>query len=341
MTIEKGQRKMKRTNRRTLFAGLLTGGLLVGLFVLVSLTSRASSSASLKVVAGGGYQNEEIEVRFTGFDADETLSLWQTYPDYKVLPHANVSVNDQGEAIVKVPMDSTMPVGRHALSAYGTSSERLAIGEFDLYASEPDLATGVEVYVSSDQGNAQGSVFSFMGAGYNPSEPISIWITHPDGSVEGLKSVVAGDDTTFTFEFIPNGTHGEGTYYLTAFGRASNKTGVVAFTIERGDFLAAEAGAVLEVSPNRVEQLGYITLTGSGFEAGEIIGLWLTLPNGSVVSLYEGVTLNGSFREEIYLPAVIPEGGLPAGSHQFSAYGQASQRRAVTSFELLPGNGLK
>lgn len=332
---------MKGTNRKTLFAGILSGMLLVGLFMLVSLTSRASPTASLEIVAGSGYQNSEVVVNFTGFEPGETLTLWQTFPDYKVLPRTNVSVDSQGKATARLHIDSTIPLGRHALSAHGNHSERLAIGEFEIYAPEPDLTPGVQVFVSSEQGNAQGSIFAFTGAGYNPEEPVSIWITHPDGSVEGLKSVSSNEDTTFSFEFIPNETHGEGTYYLTAFGRASNKTGVVAFTIERGDFLAAEEGSVLEVSPHRAEQLGYVILTGYGFEAGEVVGLWLTLPDGSVASLYEGITLNGSFREEIYLPAVIPEGGLPAGSHQFSAYGQTSQRRAVTSFELLPGNGLK
>lgn len=335
------------TKRKAFLGGslVLVLVLLVGLYVVTSLTTRASeeetastgTTATLVVPAGEGYQQSYIEVNLAGFGPSESVTIWQTFPDYKVLPRGEVYTDSNGEKVFTLSMDSSLPVGQHALSAHGNISDRLAIGYFDLHGPELPAEDMASVTVTSSN-NQQGSPVVFEGSGYQGAEPVSLWVTRPDGTVVdlGIKRTEYGK---FSAQFIPDVSAGEGTYYITGYGRSSERTGIGSFVLSRADHVINIGVATLDIEPTQAEQLDVVSLTGTGFSPGEVVGLWLTLPDGSVATLYEGVTMDGSFREQIYLPAVIPEGGLPAGYHDFTAYGHSSQKRAVVSLELLPGNG--
>lgn len=324
---------MSGTQRKTLFASGLILVLLTSLYVIWTLHTRASEEstpvAKLVVTNDKGYQQEYVEVKLTGFAPQESVTLWQTFPDFKVLPRGEVYTNSAGEAVTNLFMDSSLPVGTHALSGHGNASSALAIGSFDLIATIPTTSSEVSVVVTSTD-NRQGSTVTVEGAGYQGSEPVSLWLTRPDGSVADL-GIVRTDGGAFSHAFVPGIEDGEGTYYITGFGRTSQRTGIASFTLARADYMSEVGVATLDVEPAQVQQLDTIALTGHSFAPGEVVGLWLTLPDGSVVTLYEGVTTDGSFREQIYLPAVIPEGGLPAGHHEFSAYGHSSGKRAIVS----------
>ncbi len=336
------ERLKKQKMLRILLASGLSLCLLVGLYVAVSLSTRASTmdTAIVTVASGKAYQSQEAEIRLFGFVANETVTLWQTFPDYKVLPLGEFSTNGAGEAVFNLHMDAELPVGRHAMSAHGNISDILAIGYFDLVVPEEAIERNVNIDVKPINGDQQGDRFSFRGSGYKISEPVSLWVTRPDGSVEDLGIVGSGERGSFEYSYLPGPEDPEGVYHITGYGRSSEVTGIGSFKVNRGDYLGETEAATLEIEPAQVSQLDNIVVTGTGFEPGEVIGLWLTLPDGSVVSLYSGVTMNGSFRENIYLPAVIPEGGLPVGTHDFTAYGNSSGKRAVAPFVLLPGNGM-
>ncbi len=326
------------TRRTILFALASSCLLLIGLYVMTSLQASATQVAPvLALPDGGGIQNETIEVHLAGFAPGESITLWQTFPNYKVLPLHNVTANRDGEATTNLFIDPSIPVGTHALSARGNSSDALAMVSFPVHAPEVALKNSVEI-VLVESGFQQGTPFTFAGSGYDPSEPVSLWLTLPDGAVRDLQIVQAGDGE-FTYSFTPGVEDPIGTYQITAFGRSSERTAITSFEVEAADYLIEAAPATLEVFPSQVRQLDVVTITGHGFDAGEVVSLWLTLPDGAVVTLYEGVTMTGAFQERVYLPAVIPEGGLPVGVHNFSAYGSTSGRRAVASFELLPGSG--
>ncbi len=336
---------MKRKNiLRLLLASGLSLGLVVGLYVAVSLGTRAATvddTAIVTVSSGKAYQSQKAEVRLFGFGANETVTLWQTFPNYKVLPLGEFTTNGAGEAVFNITMDASQPVGRHAMSAHGNTSDILAIGEFELLAQEPPTAQAVTIDVKPINGDQQGHRFSFRGTGYKTSEPVSLWLTRPDGSVVDLGIVNSSSERGgFEYSYVSGPEDPEGVYHITGYGRSSETTGIGSFKINRGDYLGETEAASLEIEPAQVRQLDNIVVTGSGFEPGELIGLWLTLPDGSVVTLYSGVTMNGSFRENIYLPAVIPEGGLPIGTHDFTAYGDSSGKRAIAPFEILPGSGM-
>ena len=80
-------------------------------------------------------------------------------------------------------------------------------------------------------------------------------------------------------------------------------------------------------------QLDTVAVAGAGFTPGEKVSLWITLPNGIVLDLFSGITVDGTFVERIVLPP------LSVGTHYISAYGLTSGERAVAPLELLAGNG--
>ncbi len=182
----------------------------------------------------------------------------------------------------------------------------------------------------------QGYCFDFMGEGYAAEEEISVWLRMPDGSVsdDGLETeFLSESDGSFGYYVCFGRLSAEGTYAFTGYGNSSGRTGIVEFELERGDYIEAPNDATLIVVPGEAEQLDTVTLIGTGFLPGEKISLWITLPNGVVLSLFSGITQDGTFEEEVTVPP------LPIGTHYISAYGHTSGIRAVATLELLPGDG--
>lgn len=109
---------------------------------------------------------------------------------------------------------------------------------------------------------------------------------------------------------------------------------------ERGARLAAFGTTTANYNGREVEaarQREQVVLSGEDFAPGELIGVWLTLPDGSVMGLDNDdveAGRDGHFAVEIGLGA-----GLPTGLHRFSARGQESGRGAIAEFVLLPGQG--
>lgn len=109
---------------------------------------------------------------------------------------------------------------------------------------------------------------------------------------------------------------------------------------ERGARLAAFGTRTANYNGREVEaalQREQVVLSGEDFAPGELIGVWLTLPDGSVFGLDNDDVQAGSdghFALEVGLGS-----GLPTGLHRFSARGQESGRGAIAEFVLLPGQG--
>jgi hypothetical protein len=308
--------------------------LFVSLLALPLAPVAAQSSATLSVSPGSAPQNSVVTFAFAGFGDSDIVSLWLTLPDQSVLALGDVEVSDAGDGSLDVFLDSSFPVGVHYFSARGNRSGALARTRFELTSGgSTDNSPGVEIAVDSET-LPQGECFTYTGSGYAGGEALGVWITRPDGSVLGLSDIATAADGSFEDVICFGRLAKEGTYRYTAYGKQSDQTGIATFVLQRGDYLSTPAGnATLEVQPGTAKQLDVVTLVGKGFLPGELISLWLTLPDGRVITLFEGYTEDGSFAEEIQLPP------LPVGRHYFSAYGNSSGIRAVAAFDLLPGDG--
>lgn len=307
--------------------------LIAGILALPASPAMAQSAA-LSVTPTSAPQNSSVTFTFSGFTAGEVVSLWLTLPDYSVMSLGDVTVNSSGGGELPVFISSEFPTGVHYFSARGNRSQRLAVARFELTLGQGATpSAGVQINVDIVQ-KPQGQCFIFSGSGYRAGETISVWIRFPANEIEDLGKIAASSGGAFQDEICFGRLDPEGLYYYTAYGNASQRTGIATFNLRRGDYLGVQPGAAtLLVQPASARQLEVVTLIGTGFRAGEVVSLWVTLPDGVVLPLFRGVTADGTFAEDIRLPP------LPIGRHYFSAYGQTSGLRAVAAFDLLPGDG--
>ncbi len=113
-----------------------------------------------------------------------------------------------------------------------------------------------------------------------------------------------------------------------------------AFAQERGATLVAEGTTTMMVGGQTVassRQLESVVIVGVGFTPGEFVGLWVTLPDGSVVGLDDDdlrADDDGEFGVELGLGP-----RLPVGLHRFTARGKNSGVGAIVPFYLMAGRG--
>jgi hypothetical protein len=318
--------------------GLLSLALLLGVLAQPGTSVQAQSEASITVQPETAPQSSTITLLLSGFRPEESVNIWQTLPDFSVANLGNFDMDETGAASVSVFVDSNTPTGTHAFTARGNESLRQDTAFFELTLGEgaaPD--TVVQIQVRSDV-EGQGGTFAFSGSGFDPNEGIALWINLPDNTVEGLGTIRANAEGVFQYELTLGGDYPAGIYQLTAYGLDSDLTGIVTFQLLPGSATGEPAGRpdpVLVVRPADVVQFETVTIEGQNFGRDEDVSLWVTLQNGSVAPLVEGVdtTDDGFFAFEYQL------GQFPVGTHTITAQGQSSRLIATTTLVVRPGVG--
>ncbi len=176
------------------------------------------------------------------------------------------------------------------------------------------------------------------GTGFTAGELIGLWLTLPDGSVIGLDDDELRADAkgAFSTELGLGSALPVGLHRFSARGQRSGSGAIVPFSLMAGQGPNATEGTRISLSPATARQLDTIELVGTGFQPNEMVALWLTLPDGSVVGLGESnADKSGMIDGSLFLP-----GALPVGRHYFTARGQKSGNTAITPFVLQYGNGL-
>ena len=177
-----------------------------------------------------------------------------------------------------------------------------------------------------------------VGSGFAANELVGLWVTLPDGSVIGLddNDLRADNGGVFGIELglgagLPTGKH-----FFSVRGKRSGRGDVQPFYLLPGRGPAQTQGTRLAFSPATARQLDTVELAADGFAANELVSLWVTLPDGSVIGLGEiQADGDGAFSGTLFLP-----GQLPVGRHYFTAHGNSSDNTAITPFVLQYGNGL-
>lgn len=334
---------MRRLTRRAgLIASLFALALIAGLFVAPA-PARAQGGANAVMIPESATQSTDLTVKLqlSGFAPDEAVVVWQTFPDFTVLPRGSYAVNSAGVASIDVEMDETFPIGTHYLSVRGDESNAYVIAEFELLPPMVQVDRGVTIDVSQGGlGATQGGYYSFMGQGYQPRETVAMWLTYPDGTVRDMGTVRASSGGDWSAAVTFGWEDQVGMYYLTGYGTSSERTGVAQFIVSGGMFVDIGGEATLEANRGETRQLEMMELHGSGFTPGEVVSIWLTESDGSVWFITELVATNGEFILPGYLAAVIPDEGSPIGETTFSAYGNYSKRFATVTVQLWAGSGL-
>jgi len=318
---------------------LLVGGFTLAIAALLGLWSWSSlaSSASLSASPAAPRQNDTVTLNGQGFSPGESIAVWITYPDFRVYGVAEVAANGEGNFSYPYLPDflgaTFTPTGKYTYTAHGKESGREVYADINVaIGAAPGASTGVTL--TSEPGkDSQGAYFVFRGSGYWGGEDVSLWIRYPNNSVTDLGHMSAGPAGTMEYTLHVTGVP-VGHYALTARGLSSSLNGIAEFDVAVDDLTTATGVAKLQISPSPDTQRSYASFAGTGFKHGEIVTIWVTLPDYSTRWIGDvPADSSGAFDAVLYLSEQEP-----VGTRSYTAYGNSSGMRAVSSYTLQPGS---
>jgi hypothetical protein len=345
----------------------------LGLALITVFYAQRSSAAAIYIARGstsdfcdriGGqvpadYQDGSFGSELHGFWDRELVTVTFSFPDGRIFSPAasqlldgvvnmptNYTTNYQadiaGDLYFEYPVDNTWPFGCYQLTAYGNSSGQTAVGYFVVKPrpSAPPAASPARLAVwkngTFEAKAVQDSLVNIHGTGFLPNEQVGVWLTQPDGSVIGHPTQVASDAGNIESTFQFTSVHQTGGYTFTAYGLTSHYQVFAPFELTGGTSIPS-GWAKLRVAypfPASTPQNGSaITVAGTLFAPGEAVGVWLTLPDGSVRGLPTQVADgNGDFYAELSI-----DERLPLGTYSVTASGITSGRLVISQFDVSGG----
>jgi hypothetical protein len=194
--------------------------------------------------------------------------------------------------------------GRWYLTAQGQTSNRAGIAQFFVGVAPPVGQPGGVFVGTTPQTAGFGQAVIVQGSGFQPNEPVSLWLTAPDQSVRGIPESPTADGSGSisgaNIRIAIDTTFRVGTWFITAQGRSSGRQAIGTFRVEAGAPPPAQRPGdparlgILIHNELRVSGAGSITplaappgagfvFNASGFDPNEKVGVWLTRPAGAGV----------------------------------------------------------
>lgn len=155
-----------------------------------------------------------------GFNAGESISIWDTAPDSTVAPLSGVFSDGTGGFNTQVSFPSA---GIWQITAHGKDSGHEVIGRFNISGDPSTTSTTTSSSFTSPYANSTlkatvGVVVTYTATGYNNGELVSVWSTAPDGTVTPLDSTQA---TTAGRVTVSTSFGSAGLWQITIHGRDS------------------------------------------------------------------------------------------------------------------------
>lgn len=326
--------EQRHTYTRWLMAGFTLA--LAALLAIWSYRSSAQISTSLTVTPDQARQNQTVTLIGQGFQPNETVGVWVTYPDFSVFSVAEVETNADGAFNFPYLPDflsaTVTPTGKFTYTARGTSSGREVYATLQVnIGAAPGTSREVQLQVIPSRDD-QGSIFTFRGEGYGTEEEVALWVRFPDNTVTDQGRVMTGPAGSFEYSVRVTGAP-VGRYAFTARGLRTGLNGIAEFNLTVGDMTRERGKANLRVRPSNDDQRSTAIFEGYNFQPDEVISIWVTLPDFSTAPIGDvKVSADGAFVASFFLSET-----LPAGKHTFTAYGNSSGLRATTELTLRPG----
>lgn len=358
----------KMRSRRFALVFALAVALVLGVYVRQSAAAaiyivHGSSSAACErtgQTAQADYQDGIFGSELHGFWDQEPITISFSFPDGQTFSpvaaflldgvvnmptnfttdfHADVA----GDLYFDYPITNKWPYGCYQMTAYGNHSGQTAIGFFVVApraAAKPGASPAQFAVWKNGTFEASAehdALVNLHGTGFYPNEQIGVWITQPDGSVIGYPTQVSSDAGNFESTFQFTSVHQTGKYTFTAYGLTSKYQVFAPFEL-RGQQSVPSGWAKLRVaypaSGTTTQNGASIAVSGTLFQQYEPVGIWITLPDGSVrglpTQLADG---NGDF----YAVLAIDE-RLPVGEYKLTASGVYSGRLVITDFSVNGGS---
>jgi hypothetical protein len=200
---------------------------------------------------------------------------------------------------------------------------------------------------------APGASSSFVGAGFRPGEPVSLWTTATDTSVTPLDGTNA-DNSGAVSVMVSFPT--AGTWNVTAHGQVSDVQVIETFAV--GTTTAAPVpGTTLGALPSLPTQGGSsaltppttsfpqvaigapVLVTGSGLLANEPLAFWQTAPDSTVAPLQGPQTADANGAFTLSIPFTTP-GFWQITAHGITSGHEVIGRYVVTGDSTIPSAAL-
>ncbi|NJO06004.1 MAG: hypothetical protein HC876_11060 [Chloroflexaceae bacterium] len=180
----------------------------------------------------------------------------------------------------------------------------------------------------------QNSTVTITLEGFQPEEPVTIWMTLPNYATEQVGDYTIDETGGFTLEYLMAASRPRGQYAFTARGNWSNRRASDLFELTLGEGVPADSDVTLALESSEVLAQGdELVFVGNGFQARERVSIWINLPTDTIEDVGAAITeRDGTFRYTLSLDSNYPE-----GRYQITAFGNESNLTAITDFVLQRG----
>jgi hypothetical protein len=209
-----------------------------------------------------------------------------------------------------------------------------------------------------------GTFYEIHIRGFQPGEKVSLWYTLPDGEVVGTEAPIdAGNHNGELDDFFDSGdleglppSVVEGLWYITYEGEVSKHQAVVHFKItpDEGSNPPGQtatpapttdpnlssctnvpASVNMTITPSNCAKAGAgFAFVGRGFQADEIVGVYVTAPDQSVVGAPFQITARADGTAGTV--SFSTRTNYPLGVWAMTMEGVSSHNRAIGYFKLIP-----
>lgn len=199
---------------------------------------------------------------------------------------------------------------------------------------------------------ATGATSSFVGAGFQPGEPVSLWMTAPDTSVTPLDGTNA-DNSGAVSVMISFPT--AGAWNVTAHGQTSAVQVIETFAVGATNVspapgttlgalpaLPTQGGSSALAPPSSFPQVAIgapVLVTGSGLLANEPLAFWQTAPDSTVAPLQGPQTADANGAFSLSIPFTTP-GFWQITAHGITSGHEVIGRYVVTGDSTIPSAAL-
>lgn len=312
-----------------------------------------------------GPAGTRFSVNVMKMSAGENVVAWTTRLSDNVvtpLPDPSQAADANGN-IGGLIVDSTgFSNGTYAVTYYGRSSKHSSVAYFFVGATSPSTPTNTPIPGPTNTPGAgpdcsgipapqsasvtpncgsPGDTFTFSFDGFNPGESVSFWFTDPHGTVVGTASPLNGSPNG-RFDNLPIPTQSNftlGIWALTFHGTQSGHEAIAWFKLvprSGGQPTPTPGGASASISPAAGDVNTTFTVTASGFQPNERVGIWFTDPNQRVFYPQNGSSFNadGAGNFSLQFQPASSFTILTGGRWAFTAQGVTSGRQAIAYFTL-------
>jgi len=195
--------------------------------MLLALVNVPSISAQASVAAAATETPGVFEFSVTGFEDDETVSVWLTGPSQQVHALDTYDVDGSGNVTFQVRIPRHFEAGMWAITIASQDDPDIqAITTFNAPLRDPDVTLNV-----NQSSGAVGTTFTFGATDFQRNELVSYWLTAPSGQTFEGDLIQANDDGRVDFTYVIGAGSEMGQWMMSAYGLESDRLGVVSFTI--------------------------------------------------------------------------------------------------------------